>query len=83
MTGKDLKPDIVYRVTKDNSDESVFEGDLLFIDSQDGSLVCDAVGWLDKEVLAPEVMDFECELAEDWQVARTQWRTWMERRKEK
>ena len=75
MTGKDMKPDVVYRVTKDNSDGSVFKGDLLYIDKNDGQLVCDTCGWFDKEHLVSAVMDFECVPAEGYEVYRECWRT--------
>ena len=70
-----LKPDIVYRVTKDNSDGSVFAGDLIYIDKQDKSLVWvnNEGGWLNQEELTSAVMDFECEPALGYYIYRDKW----------
>ena len=58
-----LEPDKVYKVTKGNTDRSVLTGDLVFIDGRSGALVVPAAnGWFDKDVLTPEVMDFEIEV---------------------
>lgn len=73
ITGNEMEPDKVYRVTKDNTDGSVFKGDLLYIDKNDGRLVCNTCGWLDKEDLAPAIMDFKCVLAKDYEVYRERW----------
>ena len=71
MTGNDMKPDIVYRVTKGNSDKSIFKNDLLFIDKKSGVLICGNFGCFAKDELVPSIMDFECKLAEHHKVHRT------------
>lgn len=56
-----LEPDKVYKVTKGNTDRSVLVGDLIFIDGKSGALVVPkGKGWLNKNELTSEVMDFEC-----------------------
>jgi hypothetical protein len=58
-----LEPDKFYKVTKGNTDRSVLTGDVIFIDGKDGALVVPAAnGWFEKDVLTPEVMDFEVEV---------------------
>lgn len=57
-----LEPDKIYRVTKDNTDRSVLTGDLIYIEGKTGALVIpNGKGWLNKDELTPEVMDFEVE----------------------
>lgn len=68
-----MQTDTVYKVVKGNTDGSIRAGDLIYIDSRNGSLVLPgAKGWLDKEELTSPVMDFECELDARWKVVRTQ-----------
>lgn len=71
MTGNDMKPDIVYRVTKGNSDKSIFKNDLLFIDKKSKALICGNFGCFTKDELVPSIMDFECELAKCYKAHRT------------
>lgn len=57
-----LEPDKIYKVTKDNTDRSVLVGDLVYIEGKTGALVIPkGKGWLNKNELTPEVMDFEAE----------------------
>lgn len=57
-----LEPDKIYKVTKDNTDRSVLTGDLVYIEGKTGALVIPkGNGWLNKNELTPEVMDFEAE----------------------
>ena len=66
-----LKPDTPYRVTKGNTDGCVIVGDILYIDGKTGKLVVNhGGGWLEPDELTPEVMDFEAEIAEDYEIAR-------------
>ncbi len=75
-----LLPDTVYRVTKGNTDGSIEAGDIIYIDKNDGSLVnCKANGWLNKDELVPKVMDFEYEPADDYEVVRERWKTYIKR----
>lgn len=56
-----LEPNKVYKVTKGNTDRSVLTGDLVYIDGRSGALVVPkGRGWLNKDELTSEVMDFEC-----------------------
>lgn len=55
-----LEPNKVYKVTKGNTDRSVLVGDLVYIEGKTGSLVIpNGKGWLNKNELTQEVMDFE------------------------
>lgn len=57
-----LEPDKIYKVTKDNTDRSVLTGDLVYIEGKTGALVIPkGGGWLNKNELTQEVMDFEVE----------------------
>lgn len=57
-----LEPDKIYKVTKDNTDRSVLAGDSVYIEGKTGALVIPkGKGWLNKNELTPEVMDFEVE----------------------
>lgn len=57
-----LEPDKVYKVTKSNTDRSVLTGDLVYIEGKTGALVIPkGLGWLNKDELTPDVMDFEVE----------------------
>lgn len=56
-----LEPNKVYKVTKGNTDRSVLTGDLVYIDGKSGALVVPkGKGWLEKNELTPDVMNFEC-----------------------
>ena len=79
MTGKEMTPDVVYRVTKGNTDGSVFAGELVYLDKNTGDLVFDECGWLEKADLSDDIMDFECEPAGDCRVVRDQWRTYIKK----
>lgn len=70
MRYKDMKKDCAYCVTKSNTDGGIFIGDVIYIDSQDDSLVLSGCGWYSKddELLDKNVTDFECEAAEDLRV---------------
>ena len=71
-----IKPDVVYRVTKGNTDGCVEIGDILVLDGEDSSLniFITGGGWLDKEELTPEIMDFEAEEATDYEYFKDRWR---------
>lgn len=57
-----LKSGKIYKVTKGNTDRSILTGDLIYIESKTGALVVPAAnGWLNKDELTPDVMDFEVE----------------------
>lgn len=57
-----LEPDKIYKVIKGNTDRSVLVGDLIFIEGKTGALVIPkGLGWLNKNELTPEVMDFGVE----------------------
>lgn len=70
-----IEYDKVYRIIKGNTDGGISPGDLIYIDKQDKSLVWvnHEGGWLNKEELTSEVMDFECELAPGYYVYRDKW----------
>ena len=58
-----LEPDKIYKVIKGNTDRSVLVGDLVYIEGKTGALVVSkGRGWLEKDELTPEVMDFEVEV---------------------
>lgn len=63
MAENKMRVGIKYRVTKGNSDGSIFVGDVIMLD-KDGDIVCDKTGWLEKNQLTPDVMDFEVEEAD-------------------
>lgn len=67
-----MKKDVVYRVTKGNTDGGIMIGNLLFIDSRDDSLVLASShgGWYtkDDELMIDTVTDFECEIADEYLV---------------
>lgn len=57
-----LEPNKIYKVIKSNTDGSILTGDLVYIDGRNGSLVVPkGKGWLNKDELTPDVMDFEVE----------------------
>ena len=63
MAENKMRVGIKYCVTKGNSDGSIFVGDIIMLD-KDGDIVCDKVGWFEKDHLTPDVMDFEVEEAD-------------------
>ena len=66
ITFNQMEKDIAYRVIKGNTDGSIEKGDLIYIDSRDGSIVCkQACGWFDKEELDNTITDFKCEKDKD------------------
>ncbi len=40
---------------------------------------CKANGWLNKDELVPKVMDFDYEPADDYEVVRERWKTYIKR----
>ena len=58
MAENKMRVGIKYRVTKGNSDGSIIAGDIIMLD-KDGDIVCDKTGWMEKDQLTPDVMDFE------------------------
>ena len=79
MIGKEMTPDVVYRVTKGNTEGSVFACDLVYLDKNTGDLAVDNCGWQEKADLSDDIMDFECEQAGDCHVVRGRWRTYIKR----
>ena len=71
-----MKPDVVYVVTKGNTDGSVLNGDIVVLASEDGSLNLYGYhsGWLDKNELTPEIMDFKAEESTDYEFYKDKWR---------
>ena len=68
-----MKPDVVYKVTKGNTDGSIKVDDIVYIDKEDGSIVVPR--WdkrFNKEELIDSVTDFECEIDTTWEIIRTQ-----------
>ena len=68
-----MKPDVVYKVTKGNTDGSIKADDIVYIDKEDGSIVVPR--WdkrFTKEELTKSVIDFECEVDSSWEIIRTQ-----------
>lgn len=68
-----MKPDVVYKVTKGNTDGSIKVDDIVYIDKEDGSIVVPR--WdkrFTKEELTKSVIDFECEVDSSWEIIRTQ-----------
>ena len=47
-----MRVGIKYRVIKGNSDGSISVGDVIMLD-KDGDIVCDKVGWMEKDQLTP------------------------------
>lgn len=67
-----MKPDVVYRVTKGNTDGSINVEDIIYVDKEDCSLVVPR--WdkrFNKEELTDSVTDFECEIDRAWEIIRT------------
>ena len=68
-----MKPDVVYKVTKGNTDGSIKVADIVYIDKEDGSIVVPRWGKrFNKEELTKSVIDFECEVDSAWEIIRTQ-----------
>ena len=68
-----MKPDVVYKVTKGNTDGSIKVADIVYIDKEDGSIVVPRWGKrFNKEELTKSVIDFECEVDSAWEIVRTQ-----------
>lgn len=70
MIDMKLKRDTAYKVVKGNSDGSVLAGDIIYIDSKNGDLVANTIGWLSSDELTEEIMDFEGGLIHGKQNAR-------------
>lgn len=75
-----LKRDTAYKVVKGNSDGSVLAGDIIYIDSKNGDLVANTIGWLSSDELTEEIMDFEAEESKEYEVVRTGRRVFMKKR---
>ena len=71
----EIKPDVVYRVRKGNTDGSVLIGDIVVLLSLDGSLNLfgEYGGWLEKDELTPEIMDFEADVIDDYELCSGSW----------
>ena len=69
-----MKPDVVYKVTKGNTEGSINVDDIIYVDKEDGSIVVPR--WdkrFNKEELTNKsVIDFECEVDSAWEIIRTQ-----------
>lgn len=78
-----LKRDTAYKVVKGNSDGSVLAGDIIYIDSKNGDLVANTIGWLSSDELTEEIMDFEAEESKEYEVVRTGRRVFMKKVKQK
>ena len=68
-----MRPDVVYKVTKGNTEGSIKADDIVYIDKEDGSIVVPR--WdkrFNKEELTKSVIDFECEVDSAWKIIRTQ-----------
>ena len=68
-----MRPDVVYKVTKGNTEGSIKADDIVYIDKEDGSIVVPR--WnkrFNKEELTKSVIDFECEVDSAWEIIRTQ-----------
>ena len=67
-----MKPDVVYKVTKGNTDGSINVDDIVYVDREDGSIVVPR--WdkrFTKDELTDSVTDFKCEVDSSWEVIRT------------
>jgi len=67
-----MKPDVVYKVTKGNTEGSIKADDIVYIDKEDGFIVVPR--WdkrFNKEELTESVTDFECEIDSAWEIIRT------------
>ena len=67
-----MKPDVVYKVTKGNTEGSIKVDDIVYVDKEDGSIVVPR--WdkrFNKEELTDSVTDFECEADSAWEIIRT------------
>lgn len=67
-----MKSDVVYKVTKGNTEESIKADDIVYVDKGDGSIVVPR--WnkrFNKEELTDSVTDFECEIDSAWEIIRT------------
>lgn len=65
MTHKDMKPGIIYRVTKESTDGTFSVGSLIVL-ANDGSISEITAGWVDREDWdRPETNDFEAEVWQD------------------
>ena len=69
-----MKPDVVYKVTKGNTDGSIKVDDIVYIDNEDGSIVVPRWGkrFNKEELTKKSVIDFECEVDSAWEIIRTQ-----------
>jgi len=65
-----IKPDIVYKVIKSNTDGCIQSGDLIFIDSKTGQLISQ-YGFLNPSELTNDVMDFDAYIVNNYQVIKT------------
>lgn len=68
-----MNPDVVYKVTKGNTDGSIKVNDIIYVDKEDGSIVVPR--WdkrFTKDELTDSVTDFKCEIDPTWEIIRTQ-----------
>ena len=67
-----MKPDVVCKVTKGNTEGSIKADDIVYVDKEDGSIVVPR--WdkrFTKDELTESVTDFECEVDTTWEIIRT------------
>ena len=67
-----MTPDVVYKVTKGNTDGSIKVDDIVYVNKEDGSIVVPR--WdkrFTKDELTASVTDFECEVDSAWEIIRT------------
>lgn len=69
-----MKPDVVYKVTKGNTEGSIKSDDIIYVDKEDGSIVVPRWGkrFNKEELTKKSVIDFECEVDSAWEIIRTQ-----------
>lgn len=77
MLAKEIKPGVVYRITKSDSSGSVFAGELCYVDKKTCYLVFANCGWLERSEWKD--MDFECEPAPEYKVVQEEWRTYIKK----
>ena len=67
-----MTPDVAYKVTKGNTDESIKLDDIVYVDKEDGSIVVPRRDKkFNKDELTKSVTDFECEVDPAWEIIRT------------
>lgn len=68
-----MKPDVVYKVTKGNTDGSIKVDDIVYLDNEDGSIVVPRWDkrFTKEELTKKSVIDFECEVDSAWEIIKT------------